>query len=274
MHRAFWRTLDHHENDNSDMDFYIAEAQFEQLKKKAKEGAPISREAVYEMAGFPFLGVPMNAMMVPVDVGAFEETLDIVDTDELLDRLGPKGTVDAFIKARDSFERQAAIDPQVFTASITIRSDKASVCITDLVGATIKTATFLAEDRLTVLLLLFLNELKPNWQNGGFLSDNGTKLSPMDCLKDHSRVSICEVKHVAQPMTKKEWLDLVEMPGEESVDPDEYFGFEEDLEEEPLDHKCEEPHLFHDELGSEDSDRGNAPQKGAETLAKRRKTEC
>jgi hypothetical protein len=80
--------------------FYVAESELKSLKEKLKESKDISKEDVDKLT-FPE-NLPDDAMMVPVDMRGVEEEFD--DVEQMVEKLGPKGAAEAFIKARDFFE--------------------------------------------------------------------------------------------------------------------------------------------------------------------------
>merc|ERR1712224_751668 len=79
--------------------FYVAEKELEEIKTKLKESKDITKEDVDKLT-FPE-NLPDDAMMVPVDMQAVEK--EFADVEEMLEELGPKGTVEAFLKAREYF---------------------------------------------------------------------------------------------------------------------------------------------------------------------------
>jgi len=135
--------------------FYVAEDTYKEVAGKLKESKEITKEDINKMT-FPE-DLPEEAMMIPVDMRGVEEEFD--DVEAMVEKLGPKGAAEAFVKAREYFEKN-----------------------------------------------------KPEGD---------------DC---------------PQPMTAKEWRDVLE---EEDLD------MMEDLEEEPLDIEGEEEELLEEELDDE-----------------------
>jgi len=71
-----------------------------QLKEKLKKGEEITQEIVTELT-FPE-NLPDEEMMVPVDMRGVGEDFD--DVEQMVQKLGPKGTAEAFIKAKEYFD--------------------------------------------------------------------------------------------------------------------------------------------------------------------------
>jgi len=82
--------------------FYVAEAGLESIKAKLKEGKEVTKEDVDKLT-FPE-NLPDDAMMVPVDMRGIDEEFD--DVEQMVEKLGPKGTAEAFLKARNFFEEK------------------------------------------------------------------------------------------------------------------------------------------------------------------------
>merc|ERR1719389_1090414 len=80
--------------------FYVAEKQLEDIKTKLKDSKDITKEDVDALT-FPE-NLPDDAMMVPVDMRGVEE--EFADVEEMVEKLGAKGTAEAFVKAREYFE--------------------------------------------------------------------------------------------------------------------------------------------------------------------------
>merc|ERR1719265_2023920 len=80
--------------------FYVAEAELNSIKEKLKESKEISKDDVDKLT-FPE-NLPDDAMMVPVDMRGIDEEFN--DVEEMVEKLGPKGAAEAFIKAREFFE--------------------------------------------------------------------------------------------------------------------------------------------------------------------------
>merc|ERR1712185_703802 len=65
------------------------------------KGEEIAKEEVDQLT-FPEQ-LADDAMMVPVDMRGIEE--EFQDVEEMVEKLGPKGAAEAFVKARDYFEK-------------------------------------------------------------------------------------------------------------------------------------------------------------------------
>eukprot|EP00428_Durinskia_dybowskii_P062963 CAMPEP_0170381530 /NCGR_PEP_ID=MMETSP0117_2-20130122/14460_1 /TAXON_ID=400756 /ORGANISM="Durinskia baltica, Strain CSIRO CS-38" /LENGTH=203 /DNA_ID=CAMNT_0010637111 /DNA_START=77 /DNA_END=686 /DNA_ORIENTATION=- len=80
--------------------FYVCKKTLMSLKDKLKKGEEITDEAVNELT-FPEK-LADEEVMIPVDMRGVGEEFE--DVEEMVKKLGPKGTAEAFIKARDYFE--------------------------------------------------------------------------------------------------------------------------------------------------------------------------
>merc|ERR1711865_1094198 len=80
--------------------FYVAEEELASIKAKLKDSKEITKDDVDKLT-FPE-NLPDDAMMVPVDMRGVEE--EFADVEEMVTKLGAKGTAEAFVKARDFFE--------------------------------------------------------------------------------------------------------------------------------------------------------------------------
>jgi len=81
--------------------FYISEKTLKVLKEKLAEGKEITTEDVGDLTKPGNL--PDDEMMVPVDMRAVEDDYD--DVDQMIEKLGPKGAAEIFVKARERFEQ-------------------------------------------------------------------------------------------------------------------------------------------------------------------------
>merc|ERR1719375_1329038 len=81
--------------------FYVAETVLEEIKTALKENKDVTKEHVDKLT-FPE-DMADDAMMVPVDMKGIEEEYD--DVEQMVEKLGPKGACEAFIKAREFFEK-------------------------------------------------------------------------------------------------------------------------------------------------------------------------
>merc|ERR1719436_2160820 len=80
--------------------FYVCKRVLEDLRLKLKANETVSQEAVNELT-FPE-GLKDEEMMVPVDMRGVGQDFD--DVEQMLEKLGPKGALEGFIKAKDYFD--------------------------------------------------------------------------------------------------------------------------------------------------------------------------
>mmetsp|Transcript_105363 Transcript_105363/g.255822 ORF Transcript_105363/g.255822 Transcript_105363/m.255822 type:complete len:169 (-) Transcript_105363:382-888(-) len=81
--------------------FYVCKRALEGVQASLKKGEEITQEAVNELA-FPD-DLADDEMMVPVDMtGAGGEYEDV---EQMVEKLGPKGAAEAFVKAFEHFEK-------------------------------------------------------------------------------------------------------------------------------------------------------------------------
>mmetsp|Transcript_106852 Transcript_106852/g.130305 ORF Transcript_106852/g.130305 Transcript_106852/m.130305 type:complete len:171 (-) Transcript_106852:5-517(-) len=88
--------------------FYVAEKTLDQVKEKLKNNETIDQELVNQLT-LPEK-VPDDEMMIPVDMRGVGE--DFEDVEQMLEKLGPKGTAEAFVKAFDFFEKNKESTPE------------------------------------------------------------------------------------------------------------------------------------------------------------------
>jgi len=101
------------ENDQADLPdgqdiFYVCKKALESLKEKLKAGGEVSQDLVNELT-FPEK-LADEEMMVPVDMRGVGEEFD--DVESMVEKLGPKGTAEAFVKAREYFEANKDKEPE------------------------------------------------------------------------------------------------------------------------------------------------------------------
>mmetsp|Transcript_63526 Transcript_63526/g.161207 ORF Transcript_63526/g.161207 Transcript_63526/m.161207 type:complete len:174 (-) Transcript_63526:42-563(-) len=87
--------------------FYICQKSLEILKEKLKKAEDITQELVNELT-FP-ANLPDEELMVPVDMRGVGEDFD--DVEQMVERLGPKGTAEAFVKAKEYFDANKDNEP-------------------------------------------------------------------------------------------------------------------------------------------------------------------
>merc|ERR1712139_148304 len=75
--------------------------QLKEITAKLKDNKEVTKEDVDGLT-FPE-NLPDDAMMVPVDMRGVEEEFD--DVEQMVEKLGPKGAAEAFIKAREYFKK-------------------------------------------------------------------------------------------------------------------------------------------------------------------------
>mmetsp|Transcript_25667 Transcript_25667/g.59813 ORF Transcript_25667/g.59813 Transcript_25667/m.59813 type:complete len:171 (+) Transcript_25667:97-609(+) len=88
--------------------FYVCKKTLGQLKEKVKKGEDISKELVNELTFPENLGD--DEVMVPVDMRGVGEEFE--DVEQMIEKLGPKGTAEAFIKAAEYFEANPNKEPE------------------------------------------------------------------------------------------------------------------------------------------------------------------
>jgi hypothetical protein len=88
--------------------FYVCQKALDTLKEKLKKGEEVSQDLVNELT-FPEK-LADEEMMVPVDMRGVGEEFD--DVESMVEKLGPKGTAEAFMKAREYFEANKDKEPE------------------------------------------------------------------------------------------------------------------------------------------------------------------
>mmetsp|Transcript_19762 Transcript_19762/g.52438 ORF Transcript_19762/g.52438 Transcript_19762/m.52438 type:complete len:170 (-) Transcript_19762:193-702(-) len=88
--------------------FYVCKKTLESLKEKLKKGEEISKDIVNELT-FPEK-LADEEIMVPVDMRGVGEDFD--DVEQMVEKLGPKGTAEAFIKAAEYFAANKDNEPE------------------------------------------------------------------------------------------------------------------------------------------------------------------
>merc|ERR1712190_109488 len=88
--------------------FYVGEKALDTCKEKIKKGEDITQDMLNDLA------IPKkladDEMMVPVDMRGVGAEYD--DVEQMAEKLGPKGAVEAFIKAREYFEANNDEEPE------------------------------------------------------------------------------------------------------------------------------------------------------------------
>jgi len=88
--------------------FYVCKKTLEALKEKLKKNEEVTQETVNELT-FPE-NLADDEMMVPVDMRGVGEDFD--DVEQMVEKLGPKGTAEAFIKAAEYFDANKDKEPE------------------------------------------------------------------------------------------------------------------------------------------------------------------
>eukprot|EP00933_Yihiella_yeosuensis_P051169 TRINITY_DN49031_c0_g1_i1.p2 TRINITY_DN49031_c0_g1~~TRINITY_DN49031_c0_g1_i1.p2 ORF type:complete len:164 (-),score=80.50 TRINITY_DN49031_c0_g1_i1:291-782(-) len=86
-------------NESQDI-FYVCKKTLDTVKEKLKKGEEITQATVDELT-FPE-DLADDEMMVPVDMRGVGEDFD--DVEEMVEKLGAKGTAEAFVKAAEYFD--------------------------------------------------------------------------------------------------------------------------------------------------------------------------
>mmetsp|Transcript_160700 Transcript_160700/g.293539 ORF Transcript_160700/g.293539 Transcript_160700/m.293539 type:complete len:176 (-) Transcript_160700:155-682(-) len=82
--------------------FYVCKRSLEELREKIKKGEELERAAVDSLA-FPE-SLADDEIMTPVDMRGVGKEFD--DVEQMIESLGSKGTVEAFVKAKDYFDKE------------------------------------------------------------------------------------------------------------------------------------------------------------------------
>merc|ERR1719326_845359 len=88
--------------------FYVSKRILEALKDKLAKKEEITKEEVTDLTSPGKLDDA--EMMVPVDMRGVEEEFE--DVDQMMEKLKPKGTAEAFVKAREYFEANKDKEPE------------------------------------------------------------------------------------------------------------------------------------------------------------------
>merc|ERR1712024_128718 len=81
--------------------FYVCKKTLESLQEKLKKAEEVTQDMVNKLA-FPE-NIADEEIMVPVDMRGVEQ--DFEDVEQMVEKLGPKGAAEAFVKAADHFEK-------------------------------------------------------------------------------------------------------------------------------------------------------------------------
>eukprot|EP00929_Paragymnodinium_shiwhaense_P043061 TRINITY_DN2218_c0_g1_i3.p2 TRINITY_DN2218_c0_g1~~TRINITY_DN2218_c0_g1_i3.p2 ORF type:complete len:158 (-),score=78.00 TRINITY_DN2218_c0_g1_i3:418-891(-) len=87
--------------------FYVCKKALEGIEEKLKKGEEITQDAVTELT-FPE-NLKDDEIMVPVDMRGVGEEFD--DVEQMVEKLGPKGTAEAFVKAKKYFDENKNGEP-------------------------------------------------------------------------------------------------------------------------------------------------------------------
>mmetsp|Transcript_98508 Transcript_98508/g.261764 ORF Transcript_98508/g.261764 Transcript_98508/m.261764 type:complete len:168 (-) Transcript_98508:134-637(-) len=88
--------------------FYVCKRGLDAVKQKLEKGEEITQQAVDELA-FPD-GLADDETMVPVDMKGAGGEYD--DVEQMVQKLGPKGAAEAFVKAHEYFEKAKESIPE------------------------------------------------------------------------------------------------------------------------------------------------------------------
>merc|ERR1719272_2159021 len=88
--------------------FYISQKTLESVKEKLKENKEVTQEDV-NMLTFPD-SLGDEDIMVPVDMRGVGEEFE--DVEQMVSKLGPKGTAEAFVKAEEYFKANKDGEPE------------------------------------------------------------------------------------------------------------------------------------------------------------------
>jgi len=94
----------------------VTEAELNKIKAALKEGKDVTKDDV-DMLTFPE-NLADDAIMVPVDMRGVEEEFE--DVEQMVEKLGPKGAAEAFVKAWEYFEankKEGEEQPKPMTAA-------------------------------------------------------------------------------------------------------------------------------------------------------------
>merc|ERR1712228_516620 len=80
----------------------------ESLQDKMKKAEEVTQDMVNKM-GFPE-NIADDEIMVPVDMRGVEQDFD--DVEQMVEKLGPKGAAEAFLKAKEYFDANKDAEPE------------------------------------------------------------------------------------------------------------------------------------------------------------------
>eukprot|EP00401_Gymnodinium_catenatum_P069751 CAMPEP_0117552258 /NCGR_PEP_ID=MMETSP0784-20121206/49613_1 /TAXON_ID=39447 /ORGANISM="" /LENGTH=155 /DNA_ID=CAMNT_0005349321 /DNA_START=39 /DNA_END=506 /DNA_ORIENTATION=- len=95
------------EADSQDI-FYVCKKAMDTIQEKLKKGEEIKRDTVEELT-FPE-NLADEEIMVPVDMRGVGT--DFEDVEQMMEKLGPKGTAEAFVKALEYFAANKDNEPE------------------------------------------------------------------------------------------------------------------------------------------------------------------
>merc|ERR1712039_36767 len=88
--------------------FYVCKKTLESLQEKLKKAEEVTQDMVNKLA-FPE-NIADEEIMVPVDMRGVEEDFD--DVEQMVEKLGPKGAAEAFLKAKEYFDANKEGEPE------------------------------------------------------------------------------------------------------------------------------------------------------------------
>merc|ERR1712187_111406 len=88
--------------------FYVCKKTLESLQEKLKKAEEVTQDMVNKLA-FPE-NIADEEIMVPVDMRGVEQDFD--DVEQMVEKLGPKGAAEAFLKAKEYFDANKDAEPE------------------------------------------------------------------------------------------------------------------------------------------------------------------
>lgn len=88
--------------------FYVCKKALQTIQEQLKAGKEITKDAVSELTFPDNLGE--DEIMTPVDMRGIGEEFE--DVEQMLEKLGPKGTAEAFVKAKEFFDKNTDKEPE------------------------------------------------------------------------------------------------------------------------------------------------------------------
>merc|ERR1712190_169591 len=109
MTAAEWKQQSNADSDHYDYNiFYVCKKTLDSLQEKLKSSEEITQDMVNKLA-FPE-NIADEEIMVPVDMRGVEQDFD--DVEQMVEKLGPKGAAEAFLKAKEYFDANKDGEPE------------------------------------------------------------------------------------------------------------------------------------------------------------------